>query len=186
MTDHAVKDVLDLNADAGREATPAASAPVVPSLVVAAVSFLIILAMILSVWVMGSRQRAAAEPPARPAVAALAASGQSDIVLLLENNYFVTPLPPTGDRSVTYQYSVAVKVARGRRTLLDALIAPDGRNMLPAVREQVRRIIAAEDYLKLRSEQLDDVKRRIRHALNGLMGADVVEDVIFDKWNVMS
>ncbi len=162
-----------------------APASAVPSLVVAAVSFIIVLGMILSIWVMASKRHVSAAPATR-AAGGVAPGADSDVVMLLENNFFVTPLPPTGDRSITYQYSVAVKVAHGRRAGLDDLVAPGGRNMLPAVREQVRRTIASEDYLKLRAEQLDDVKRRIRHYLNGLLGGDVVEDVIFDKWNVIS
>ena len=148
------------------------------SLAVAGVSFVIVLGLIVGVWVMTSRRPAAAS-------GAVPDAG-SDVVTLLDNNYFVVPLPPTGDRSVTCQYTIVVRVAKGRRAMLDDLVAPGGRNMIAAVREQVRRIIAAEDYLKLRSEQLDDVKRRIRHCLNGLLGAEVVEDVFFDTWNVIS
>jgi flagellar basal body-associated protein FliL len=57
--------------------------------------------------------------------------------------------------------------------------------MTSVIRENVRKIIGKEDYLKLRAEQLDDVKRRIRLDLNALLDADVVEDVVFDKWNVI-
>ena len=167
------------------EAAPSdARSSIAGSLTVAGVSFVIVLGMIVGVWVMTSRRQvAAASAPRASSPAALA---DAEVVTLLDNNYFVTPLPPAGDRSVTYQYTIAVKVAKGRRGMLDQLVAPDGRNMICAVREQVRRIIAAEDYLKLRGEQLDDVKRRIRHTLNSLLSAEVVEDVIFDKWNVIS
>lgn len=187
MTDAMRSNREPMRSDARAEKTPAEATSVVPSLVVAAVSFVVILTMIIGVWLMASRRRldaATADTGAR--AQAVAAGARSDVVVLLDNTYFVTPMPPTGDRSVTYQYTIAVKVAPGRRASIDELIGADRRNMMSVIREQVRRIIAAEDYLKLRAEQLDEVKRNIRHYLNGQAGGDVVEEVIFDKWNVIS
>jgi hypothetical protein len=64
-------------------------------------------------------------------------------------------------------------------------IDPGKGNMLPVIKETVRKIIGREDYMKLREERLDDVKRRIKHDLNTLMGGEVVGEVVFDEWNVM-
>lgn len=105
-------------------------------------------------------------------------------VLLLDGYQFTTTLPPRGDRSVTYDYSITVKVIKSRREKLDALMDPEKENMMSTVRESIRKIIGREDYLRLRAEQLDDVKRHIKIKLNALMNSEVVEDVIFDKWNV--
>ncbi len=174
-------------ANSDRAAVPAASRPssVLPSLIVAALSFLILLGMFVGVWVLTSRHPlAAATEEAGSGLDAPEAN--TELVMLVDNNYFVAPMPPAGDRSVTYQYTIAIKVVKSRRGVFDRLVAGDGRNMLSAVREQVRKIIGAEDYLKLRAEQLDGVKRHIRFYLNGLMDGEVVEDVIFDKWNVIS
>ena len=153
----------------------------VAALAIGAVSFLVVIAVVAVLWLF-----CCSAPTSRANAGSASTAEGYDIVTLLDNVHFVTPLPPAGDRSITYQYTVDVKVAKGRRQVLDNLVSPDGRNMLPAIKENVRKIIAAEDYLKLRSEQLDDVKRNIRRYLNGLMAGNIVEDVIFDKWNVIS
>jgi flagellar basal body-associated protein FliL len=151
-------------------------------LVVAAFSFVVVLTMIVGVYLLISRGPADAASSA----GAKRPQSASELVTLIDNNHFVMPLSASGDGSVTCEYTIAVRVAGKGRAALDDLVAPDGRNMLAAVREQVRKIIAAEDVARLRGEQLDGVKRRIRAYLNGLMDNEAVEDVIFDQWNVIS
>jgi hypothetical protein len=107
-------------------------------------------------------------------------------VVLLEDGQFTTTLAPLGDRSVTFEYTITVSVVKGFKPRLEQLLDPSRGNRRSVVKEHVRKIIAREDYVKLRSEQLEDVKRAIRQDLNGLVGCDVVEDVIFDKWNVIA
>jgi len=154
--------------------------------IVAAVSFLVVMGVVVAVYVLCpwgapvvvSAREVASRDEEAPAQG-------FEHVLLLEDYQFTKALPPLGDRSVTYEYTITLKVARSHREMLIDLIDPGRRNMLSVVKESIRRIIGREDYLKLRSEQLQDVKRRIADDLNARMHADVVQDVIFDKWNVI-
>jgi len=106
-------------------------------------------------------------------------------VPLLENYQFTAALAPLAGRSVTFEYTITLRILKSERQRLDQLLDPNEANMKPVIQESIRKIIGKEDYLKLRSEQLEDVKRRIRQELNTLLNGEVVEDVIFDKWNVI-
>lgn len=158
------------------------------ALIVGAVTFVVVIGMVITVYVFSApagetpTEGPPVEKPARPEPSA---EGGFDNVTLLEDYQFTTTLPPTGDRSVTYKYSVTVQVFKSRRVEFDEFIAPDKKNMLPTIKECIRKIIGSEDYLKLRSEKLGDVKRRIKQKLNTLMAGEVVEDVIFDRWDVI-
>jgi hypothetical protein len=174
-----------VNSDRAVPAPTSKHSNVLPSLVVATLSFLILLGMFVGVWLLTSRHPLAAATGEIGSDTA-APAPNTELATLIDNNNFIAPLPPAGDRSVTYQYTIVVKVLKSRRGVFDRLVSAEGGNMLPAIREQVRKIIAAEDYMKLRAEQLEGVKRHIRFYLNGLMDGEVVEDVIFDKWNVIS
>jgi flagellar basal body-associated protein FliL len=107
-------------------------------------------------------------------------------VVLLEDAQFTTTLPQLGDRSVTFEYTITVSVVKGLRPRLEQVLGASRGNKMPVIREHIRRIIAREDYAKLRAEQLEDVKRAIRQEINALVGSEAEEDVIFDKWNVIA
>ena len=158
------------------------------ALIVGSATFVVVIGIVVAVYVLASP---AGEPPAEAAPARPVtdvprpAEGGFDNVMLLEDYQFTTTLPPTGDRSITYKYSITVKILKSRRETFDEFIAPDKKNMMPAVKESIRKIIGDEDYLKLRSEKLGDVKRRIKQGLNAMLDGEVVEDVIFDRWDVI-
>lgn len=138
------------------------------AIIVAALSFSVVVAVVIAIHVMSGRGPA------------------FDNVRLLENGRFTMTLPPMGDRSVMFEYTIAVKVISSRGEMLDELIDPEQRNMMPRIQESIRQIIRKEDYLKLREEKLDDVKRHIKQSLNAMMnGKKVVEEVIFEKWDVI-
>ncbi|HUW58481.1 MAG TPA: hypothetical protein VMZ92_17735 [Planctomycetota bacterium] len=178
------------------EQEPAAETPApVPAggfspgaLIVGAVTFVVVIGMVITVYVFtapAGERPVEPSPADEPAQASTPAQGGFDNVMLLEDYQFTTTLPPTGDRSVTYKYSVTVKVLKSRRLEFEEFIDPDKKNMLPTIKESIRKIIGSEDYLNLRSEKLGDVKRRIKQKLNALMDAEVIEDVIFDRWDVI-
>ena len=110
--------------------------------------------------------------------------GPSVMVDLIEDGEFTGVLEPDGRRSVTCRYDICVKVKASGADLLKDFVDPKKKNMMPKITERVRQIIWAEDYTKLQVERLEDVKRRIMNTLNGMLGEDVVEEVIFKTWSI--
>ena len=164
------------------DATPAAAEDdkfTLRALVVGAVSFVVVLSMVIAVYIfkVGGAPAAmtapeeAAEKPGGP-------EGDFTLVMLLENGLATMPIGPHRETRVAYRYTIYVKVNEGRKALLDKLI----ENGMPKVKEQVRKIIIAERPARLHNEQLDGVKRQIAQQLNLLMEEKVVEEVVFDMW----
>jgi hypothetical protein len=158
----------------------------IPALLAGAATLIVVLGVAGAVYVFALRGVSGrAGTAGGESVAAARAAGVENMVLL-EDAQFTTTLPPLGDRSVTFEYTITVSVAKGLKSRLEQVLDPSRGNKMSVVREHVRKIIAREDYGKLRSEQLEDVKRAIRQEINSLAGCEAVEDVIFDKWNVIA
>lgn len=190
MEDPQPEEAPEAEAEATTEApaSPAEGTFTVRALIVGGVTFVAVLGMVIAIYVFSAPT---GDPPGKEIVPEprtrdeVPAEGGFVIVTLLQNYQFTTTLPPTGDRSITYKYSITLKVIKSRRPSFDELIDPEKRNMMPLIKETIRKIIGSEDYLKLRSEKLEGVKRRIKQKLNALMDSEVVDDVIFERWDII-
>jgi len=181
------------SAEADVEATeeaPAAPGPDVSftlrALIVAAVTFVVVLAMVIGIYVFNVSGKAgpAKTDPEDATEKQAPASAEFAYVKLLEKNAARTVIGPQGDRSITCIYTITVKVPANRVEVVQKLVDPAGDNMLAAVKEKVRRIITRTGYLKLRSENLDGAKQQIVQELNLLLRDDIVKDVVFEDWSV--
>jgi flagellar basal body-associated protein FliL len=159
-----------------------------PALIVAAATFAAVLGTAVLLFLMivprGETRAEETSKESKGEKGGKAVGSEPAYVTLVEDCQFTTTLPPTGDRSVTYEYSITVKVAPGFDEKVREMIDPKRRNMLSVIQAEVRQIIAQEDYLKLRANRLEDVKRRIQQHLNTIFKSDAVLEVIFAKWNV--
>ena len=171
------------------------------SILVAGVSFVVVIIMVIVVYSMtpggGDRDALAGdealpEPPTVDAGEVDSADAEkSDEKLinvpLLVYERITTSLPPHGDRGISYEYSITVRVPEEESEKLKLLLDPEEpTNRLGEVKEIVRIIIKKEDYMRLREEKLSGVKRLIKQRLNALIAdKEVIREVVFDVWNVI-
>ncbi len=101
---------------------------------------------------------------------------------LIERYTFSTSLPPLGDRTVAFEYSVAVQVDEADRDRLVNML--DQQQLMLKLQADIRRIISQEEYAKLRTDDLKGVARRVREKLNAELGEEIVQEVVFPIWNV--
>jgi len=175
--------------EAPAEGAAAAPAPAgenftLRALVVGAVTFVVLLAMIVAIYVMkvGVAVQAAQTPVEEPATSNGADAAPVNVKIL--DRYATTiVMGPRGDSRRALVYTmVAVTDAAGAERLKRFLDA-DGDNMLPTVKERVRRIIRNADFLKLSNENLEDIKPLIVQELNVLLGDEIVTGIVFEDWD---
>ncbi|HUV39159.1 MAG TPA: hypothetical protein VMY39_06065 [Planctomycetota bacterium] len=156
------------------------------ALIVAAVTFVVVLGMVIGVYVFNVMGKPGSGTPEddrtvdkqEPETPTLAS------VTLLEKNVARTVIGPQRDQSVTCIYTLAVRVPTNRVERVQKLVDPAGDNLLAVVKEKVRRIIMRTEYPKLCEENLDGAKLQIIQELNLLLGDDIVKQVVFEEWTV--
>lgn len=153
------------------------------SLLVGLVTFMVLLSAIAGafIFVVGKPAAESAKPVA-PAPPPKTKSGNSTYHTLIERYTFSTSLPPLADRSVAFEYSVAVQIDEADRERLDNLLQE--QQLMLKLQADIRRIISQEEYTKLRTGDLKDVARRVRDKLNDELGEKIVQEVVFPIWNV--
>jgi flagellar basal body-associated protein FliL len=177
----------------GAEEQQAAPAPaagggfVFRAFIVAAITFVVVIAMAVALYMFviprpATLDAASIETGSEEPIES--GEGGSVVKDLITDGEFTTVVGPDARRSVTYRYDICVKVTADGAERLEEFLDPKKKNMLPKVTERIRQIINSEQYTKLQVERLEDVKRRIKNALNGMLGQDVVEEVIFKTWSI--
>ena len=149
----------------------------VRGIMIGVVTFVLLLGGILAAWGFVVHQSG------NPA-ATVAPTGNGALVYhtLIDRYVFATTLPPLGDRTVTFEYSVAVQIKQEDRKVLEDMIAQ--RQLLGKLQADIRKVISQEEYTKLRSQELGDVAREVRDVVNADLGQKLFMDVIFPVWNV--
>lgn len=153
----------------------------ITSLLIGVVTFVVLLGGICAMWVFVVRKPAAA-PPAVAKSEAVADKGPLVYYSLIDRYTFATTLPPLGERTVTFEYGIAVQIHKLDETRLKKIV--DGQQLMPKLQSDIRRIISQEDYVKLRSQDLVHVAGQIRDVVNANLGEKLVTDVVFPVWNV--
>jgi len=152
------------------------------SLIIGLATFVVILAAIAGAFVFVVKKPAAEAPEPIAPPPKVEKSGNTIYHTLIERYTFSTSLPPLGDRSVAFEYSVAVQVDEADKERLVGML--DGQQLMLKLQADIRRIISQEEYSKLRSDNLEDVARQVRDKLNTELGEEIVQEVVFPIWNV--
>jgi len=108
-------------------------------------------------------------------------AAQVETVPFIRNESFTVQGGHLSGRGAHVAYTIDLRIDVRLRKHLDALVDPEKRNMLPEIRALIRKMFTSELRRHRRVPPMDETKRRIRTILNALMGADVVEDVVFRR-----